>query len=305
MPPVSDYLSQQNVDYFYHFTDVQNMKSIFDTKKLLSIKEIEERSLTKKTGGDEVSLRLAKLRGLDDYISLSFTPYTPMAVNRKQDHHLCFLKFRNEIADLPGVLFCNGNANANHTNREKGLGGAKKINLAAIKNGVQPSSGIWHDAARSEILIPTELSLCYLDTIIFVNGTSLQQTEELNLTDQSYTTIVDPIAFFDDPTVNADISFSVIESVILEGGNMVNGLYIVDRLVSSSLKLHIGIKAVGKIRLVVNSSCKTFNNLKEGVFSGSMSEIIEYSIKDMTNSHYNFNVWLNKSFWCRKVVIVN
>ncbi|WP_376795594.1 DarT ssDNA thymidine ADP-ribosyltransferase family protein [Thermogemmatispora sp.] len=47
-----------------------------------------------------------------DKVSLSFTPYTPMAYHVKRRRHLCYLCISPEVAALQGVIFTDTNANS-------------------------------------------------------------------------------------------------------------------------------------------------------------------------------------------------
>ncbi|GAA5441336.1 hypothetical protein Dcae01_02872 [Deinococcus caeni] len=301
----AEQLPQQNIAGLYHFTELRNLKFIFENDALLSYAQIQANSIPVATGGDSVSLSLAQRKNLTDYISLSFTPYTPMSSNRKLDRHLCFLVFRHDVADINGVLFCNGNANANATIRAPGLTGAANVNLSAIKNGVAPGSGVWHDAARSEILVPQRLDLSYLEKVIFVNDLSRQQARDLCLNPDRFNFEIDENTFFIDPTVDRDIAFNTLISVDFDNCYFDGTNYLVDRTETNDIILKIKVRAAKKMKLLASTSCKTFRDEWSGMYPGEVEAIRTYPVDELSRDEYFFNVFLDGSFWRRRVVMVN
>lgn len=64
--------------YFYHFTDARNLESI-DKNGLLSKASMQQRNITPVAfGGNEWSHNADALKGLSDYVNLSFTRNHPM-----------------------------------------------------------------------------------------------------------------------------------------------------------------------------------------------------------------------------------
>jgi len=75
------------------------------------------------SGGDALSHSLDLRNDNWDKVSLSLTPYLPMAYHRKREQHLCYFVLRPEIVALAGVVFTDTNAARNDHKRGEGLQG--------------------------------------------------------------------------------------------------------------------------------------------------------------------------------------
>jgi hypothetical protein len=116
-------LKQEGITTLYHFTNVENLPSICQMGALYSKQDLEERGLlsTIVTGGDPLSHSLDRTRSNWDKVSLSFTPYIPMAYNTKRSQHLCFFQINPEVAGWLNVVFTDSNATKNGHIRGLGL----------------------------------------------------------------------------------------------------------------------------------------------------------------------------------------
>ena len=105
-------LKQEGITRLYHFTNVENLPSICQIGALYSKQILEERGLlsTIVTGGNPLSHSLDRTRSNWDKVSLSFTPYIPMAYNTKRSQHLCFFQINPEVAGWLNVVFTDSNA---------------------------------------------------------------------------------------------------------------------------------------------------------------------------------------------------
>ncbi len=99
----------------YHFTDIDNLPSIHAngllSKEQLRIGGIEP----KRPGGNDLSHRLDREKGIFDHVSLCLTLNHPMKYVAQSDgriSHPRYLRIRPEIVVTEGVLFSFGVANA-------------------------------------------------------------------------------------------------------------------------------------------------------------------------------------------------
>lgn len=114
------YLQLNRVVYFYHFTDVENLRSIKRLGGLYSWKYcVENDIIIPSPGGDSTSRNLDKRHGLEDYVRLSFCDDHPMAYkkHKRDGSQLVLLKIKIEVAAFEHTLFSDINAtDNNHTN---------------------------------------------------------------------------------------------------------------------------------------------------------------------------------------------
>ena len=107
-------LEQNKIEKLYHFTDKSNLDSIRNVNGLLSFRNCKNYnvSITRK-GGDELSLKLDKMRGLDNYIRLSFCPDHPMlfvTLNEGRILNPVILEISTEVIYFNHTKFSNQNA---------------------------------------------------------------------------------------------------------------------------------------------------------------------------------------------------
>lgn len=73
------YLERQKIKHLYHFTDEKNIKSIIENGGLFSWYNCNINNIKiERPGGDDLSRKLDKKAGLENYVRLSFTPDHPM-----------------------------------------------------------------------------------------------------------------------------------------------------------------------------------------------------------------------------------
>lgn len=103
----------------YHFTDESNWESI-DTHGLLSKHQLEAYGLDPEhVGGDAESRRSDKEKGLYDFVSLSFTPQSPMAHACKTDGrqpNQIMISVCPSVLTIETTLICPEMANTNGAN---------------------------------------------------------------------------------------------------------------------------------------------------------------------------------------------
>src|SRR5579884_280584 len=173
-------LRQEGITALYHFTSVENLPNICHLGALCSKQILEKRGLlsTLVTGGNPLSHSLDRYQSNWDKLSLSFTPYTPMAYNRKRAQHLCFFLISPEVAAWSDVVFTDSNATRNDHKRGQGLIGLNNVQFNAI-HALPFSVNDWHRFVQAEILIPDSIPLAYVTEIGFVSNASMDHAKHL------------------------------------------------------------------------------------------------------------------------------
>lgn len=177
MNEVLKFLEEKRIFSLWHFTAISNLPYIFEHNGLRSKKYLEEKGILEKiiTGGNELSHRLDK--GLDnwDKISLSFTPYTPMAYHKKQEQHLVFIEIDYTICSKEKNIFtdCNANRLKNGQKRAEGIEGLKNIRWEYISSDPMPWDLEWQKYVQAEALIPDMIPIEKFKSIHFVSKASM------------------------------------------------------------------------------------------------------------------------------------
>lgn len=99
-------------------------------------------------------------RPLHDYVPLYFGHKTPMvAVNKRQNEEIVFLRFSLEILTLPGVIITDGNARSNATKFQAyaQLGDLSFLDVKAIHSVKYAGDSELKRRKQAEILIPDKL----------------------------------------------------------------------------------------------------------------------------------------------------
>ena len=134
---IRDYLRDQGVHYFYHFTDRHNIESIKENGGLFSWKFLKEHGIAvHNPGGDPTSRVTDQRMGLHDYVRLSFCENHPMAYaisKRNPGAEYVLLKIKPDVACFDTTLFCDMNAVDKLSQRGPGIDSLKRVNIAATK----------------------------------------------------------------------------------------------------------------------------------------------------------------------------
>lgn len=162
-----EYLEQNDVRFFFHFTDKRNLKSIKENGGLLSWKYCEEHNIQiENAGGDETSRFLDTKHKLEDYVRLSFCTDHPMAWRLKQDGcTLVLLKIKVDVAWLQGTLFSDINAADNAHHHGPSLDDLKRVDINATRMRYLPNTSEFFKKHQAEVLVKTHVPLEYIVNI--------------------------------------------------------------------------------------------------------------------------------------------
>lgn len=161
------YLSNNGIQYLYHFTDRSNIDSIQSHGGLFSWKYCVDHNITiHNPGGDEHSRYLDTRHGLDDYVRLSFCDDHPMAYRLKQQGaSLVLLKIKVDVAWLQGTLFSDINATDNNHHIGASLADLHRIDLNATQQHFVSSTDANFKNHQAEVLVKTYIPLEYIVNI--------------------------------------------------------------------------------------------------------------------------------------------
>lgn len=184
----SDYLNEDHVDkdrvdffkvllendikYIYHITKLSNFASILQCGYLYSFKNLKELNIPFKSSSNELSNNLDIKKGLDEYISFSFTPYEfnpniRAFFDRFKDENFCAFRMDiNYLYRYGSVKFTRINATDKNAKVFDDLENFKKLNFSAFKIDKIPDYIKEYELfkqAQAEILVPDKVSIRHLD----------------------------------------------------------------------------------------------------------------------------------------------
>ncbi len=176
-------LTKEGITELYHFTSVENLPGICKVGVLCSKQTLELKGLWPPPvpGGNSLSHHLDRYNDNWDKVSLSFTPFTPMAYRKKRKDHLCYLIARLEVASWTGIIFTDSNAaSTTIQRRDTGLVGLNYIKFDAIRSIPRPwDRNGWVQPVQAEVLVPDRVPLGYISKVAFVSKASLMHAERL------------------------------------------------------------------------------------------------------------------------------
>jgi hypothetical protein len=254
------HLKQERITALYHFTNVENLPNTCQLGALCSKRILEKRGLlsTLVTGGNPLSHSLDRYQSNWDKVAVSFTPYTPMAYNRKRAQHLCFFLINPEVAAWSNVVFTDSNATRNDQKRGQGLIGLNNVQFNAI-HAIPFSVSDWHRFVQAEILIPDSIPLAYVTEIGFVSNASMDYAKHLcdSLLCPPFSVI--PQLFTDSPKApSRAIGFSYVHELMLgdtkESKNMVYSMHTKENKFSNKITDNIAIMA--SVRVITGMRAK-------------------------------------------------
>jgi len=164
---MKDVLTHYKIDGLWHFTDRSNLALVKQHGGLLSLGEIERRSVAVPAlGGNQWSHDADKLKGLHEYVHLTFVDNHPMLYIARQEGRIndpVWLKIDLSILTVPGVLFTNDVSNKSGVCTMSGDEAKTRIDCEVLFTRTD-----WKDPAivarrkaaqKSEILIPGSIPL--------------------------------------------------------------------------------------------------------------------------------------------------
>lgn len=154
---IGQLLKNNQIDCFYHFTDVRNVPLIKDMGGLCSWYFLRNSGVNIPfQGSDEDSMKYDRKYGLEDYVRLSFCTSHPMEHRlRTQGANLVVLRISSEVAKFSETLFSDINAaDSNHSHGGQ-LEDLLKVNIGATKTGIVSRDDIYFKLRQAEVMVKT------------------------------------------------------------------------------------------------------------------------------------------------------
>lgn len=165
---IEDFLLENGVQYFYHFTEASNIPLIKQRKGLFSWFYMENHGMKiPYPGGNEQSRKLDQNKGLEDYVRLSLCESHPMAYRIHQENNgkikMVLLKIKIDVAKFESTLFTDINATDNNVKIGDDFEFIQKgFNFDAINlkwcYGTDPR----HKKRQAEVLVKTFIPAEYI-----------------------------------------------------------------------------------------------------------------------------------------------
>jgi hypothetical protein len=169
-PNWTDYqtvLKDNNIETFYHFTDIANLKSIKNNGGLFSWHYSDTNGITiPYPGGDTLSRTLDRTYRLEDYIRLSFCDNHPMQFRLEQaGRNLILLKIDLEVAFWVNTRF--SDINATDSNHKEGptIEDLTRIKFSATKRTYLAKGDNDFKYHQAELLIKTHVPIKFITNI--------------------------------------------------------------------------------------------------------------------------------------------
>ena len=178
--PLETRLAAERIGALYHFTSVENLKTIAQEGALCSKRLLANRRITPVVpGGNALSQSLDIHHGNVGFVNTYFTPYTPLAYWRKRDRHLCWFVLKPRVADYPGAEITDCNAAANAHVQVDGILGLDLLDFPILRSLPQPGNANWKKKVQAELLIPGNAPMDMVREVAFVSSASLEEGERL------------------------------------------------------------------------------------------------------------------------------
>ncbi len=185
---IKEILDKYKIQKLYHFTSIDNLSIIAKCGGLWSKEKLEKAGILSnvKTGGSEESLTFDKEFGNWNKIHLYFCHQTPMAYYKQQEgEHLCYILIDPVVALWDSVFFTDTNAARKQDGhkQKQGFEGIKLVDFETIRNilnGIWNSDKLkWKLNVQAEVLVPNEIPLNYIKSIVFISEASKKEGEQL------------------------------------------------------------------------------------------------------------------------------
>lgn len=164
---IVEYLKENNIECFYHFTEKKNIPSIKANGGLLSYKRAFDKGVKITHSKDMQSSRDRDAElDLEDYARASFCKRLPkIDVRKMQGHELVLLKISTKVAEFETTMFTDIEATHLQQNRGPLLEDLMKVNLKVTQRDYCSSDDPDYLAYQAEVLIKGIIPLNYIENI--------------------------------------------------------------------------------------------------------------------------------------------
>ncbi|HFU76383.1 MAG TPA: DUF4433 domain-containing protein [Arcobacter sp.] len=158
------FLKSKDIDGFYHFTDVENLKSIIDNGGLYSWYGLEKKGISTSLSSDDLSRQLDAQKNLENYIRLSFADYHPMSTKaeKKYGKKLIWLEIDLDVALWENTLFTDINATDNNVKVGSNFDFLKTLDFDIFKQKYSNLDSLEKKKYQAEIMVKDFLPIKYI-----------------------------------------------------------------------------------------------------------------------------------------------
>jgi len=157
-------LENNNIKWFYHFTDRRNIESIKQNGGLFSWKYLHDNSIDiPNAGGDELSRSLDSRHNLQDFVRLSFCSDHPMKYRKEcEGADIVLLRISVEVATFKSTVFSDMNAADNAHSHGTEMENLEKVDFEAVKKTYVSREDGDFKAHQAEVMVKTFVPLRYI-----------------------------------------------------------------------------------------------------------------------------------------------
>lgn len=160
---IHKYLCDNDINVFYHFTDISNIPSIIKSGGLLSYKQCLDRGIALPRSKDsQISRDKDAVYDLEDYIRTSFCKRLPKIEERKlAGQKLVMLKISTEIAEFENTMFADREATHEH-NHGPGFEDLKRVKLDVVKKDYYADTDPEYLYFQAEVMVKGGIPLKFI-----------------------------------------------------------------------------------------------------------------------------------------------
>ena len=162
-------LKQHCIDRLYHFTDIRNLKSIFDNGAIFSNNLLLNKSINVYYASSDSSRDIDMRAGLGEFVHLSFARNHPMMYNPHNSGRIrrpVIIEIDPTIALMPHALFTDMNALKIGSSRGSSSNFLRAIRFDIVKQknyfDLNPNEKAYYQA---EVMVKTFIPLKYIVNI--------------------------------------------------------------------------------------------------------------------------------------------
>lgn len=161
---IREYLRENGVKWFYHFTERGKLSSIKKEGGLLSYRQCLIRGIVMpKTQDMSKSRDIDAAFNLEDFVRVSFCRYLPKIEERKkEDKDLVLLRISTEVAELENTLFTDMEATQYNHKHGPTFEDLQKVNIAATQKSYCDTDDPDYWQYQSEVMIKGMIPIKYI-----------------------------------------------------------------------------------------------------------------------------------------------
>jgi hypothetical protein len=164
---IRQYLLDNGITHFYHFTERENIENIKKNGGICSLKYCLINGIEVSTKGDMTLLRDADaFLELEDYARLSFCYRHPLIKKRQEaGADLVLLKIKIDVAWRYGTLFSDRDAALPYNQRGQSIEDLKKVRMEAIRKSNLEEWDPDYEFNQAEVMVKSIIPIEYIENI--------------------------------------------------------------------------------------------------------------------------------------------